>query len=96
MQQLLHVAIRSVLEKPARYMKVLEGVCSESYSSRSWCAFKPKDGSSKQPLSGCTVSVVDPDLVESSTSICLGEYGGSPTLYRATYDPTIKTASSKI
>ncbi|BBG94565.1 hypothetical protein Prudu_002878 [Prunus dulcis] len=52
---------------PFERYKSAEGVCSESYSSEGciaerWSAFKPKDGVSK-PLSGCTVSVVDQDLL---------------------------------
>ncbi|KAI5351538.1 hypothetical protein L3X38_004429 [Prunus dulcis] len=37
-------------------------VCSESYSSRSWSAFKPEDGSFEAIIS-CTVSLVDRDLL---------------------------------
>ncbi|KAI5324104.1 hypothetical protein L3X38_033177 [Prunus dulcis] len=55
MQQLLPVAIRSVLEKLARYMKVL----------KSWSAFKLEDGSfeaiirlHKREQSGCKISTV--------------------------------------
>ncbi|CAL9011951.1 unnamed protein product [Prunus brigantina] len=87
MQQLLPVAIRSVLEKPARYMKVLkgyvqnrtrpEGCIAEQYIAEEAVEFctdhlsdvstvgvpsSPKMGVSK-PLSGCTVSVVDRDLL---------------------------------
>ncbi|BBG93461.1 hypothetical protein Prudu_001473 [Prunus dulcis] len=66
MQQLLPVAIRSVLEKPARYMKVLKGYVQnrtrpEGCIAERWSAFKPKW--SFKPLSGCTVSVVDQDLL---------------------------------
>ncbi|BBG99224.1 hypothetical protein Prudu_008839 [Prunus dulcis] len=94
MQQLLPVAIRSVLEKPARwmypferYMKVLkgyvqnrtrpEGCIAERYIAEEAVEFctqhlsdvstvgvpsSQKMGVSK-PLSGCTVSVVDQDLL---------------------------------
>ncbi|KAI5317472.1 hypothetical protein L3X38_037179 [Prunus dulcis] len=87
MQQLLPVAIRSVLEKPARYMKVLkgyvqnrtrpEGCIAERYIAEEEVEFctqhlsdvstvgvpsSQKMGVSK-PLSGCTVSVVDQDLL---------------------------------
>ncbi|KAI5334657.1 hypothetical protein L3X38_024790 [Prunus dulcis] len=87
MQQLLPVAIRSVLEKPARYMKVLkgyvqnrtrpEGCITERYIAEEAVEFctqhlsdvstvgvpsSQKMGVSK-PLSGCTVSVVDQDLL---------------------------------
>ncbi|KAI5314043.1 hypothetical protein L3X38_043219 [Prunus dulcis] len=87
MQQLLPVAIRSVLEKPARYMKVLkgyvqnrtrpEGCIAERYIAEEAVEFctqhlsdvstvgvpsSQKIGVSK-PLSGCTVSVVDQDLL---------------------------------
>ncbi|CAL8167934.1 unnamed protein product [Prunus armeniaca] len=94
MQQLLPVAIRSVLEKPARwmypferYMKVLkgyvqnrtrpEGCIAERYIAEEAVEFctehlsdvstvgvpsSQKMGVSK-PLSGCTVSVVDRDLL---------------------------------
>ncbi|BBH02402.1 hypothetical protein Prudu_012946 [Prunus dulcis] len=94
MQQLLPVAIRSVLEKPARwmypferYMKVLkgyvqnrtrpEGCIAERYIAEEAVEFctqhlsdvstvrvpsSKKMGVSK-PLSGCTVSVVDQDLL---------------------------------
>ncbi|KAI5335862.1 hypothetical protein L3X38_025996 [Prunus dulcis] len=87
MQQLLPVAIRSVLEKPARYMKVLkgyvqnrtrpEGCIAEQYIAEEAVEFctqhlsdvstvgvpsSQKMGVSK-PLSGCTVSVVDQDLL---------------------------------
>ncbi|KAI5316906.1 hypothetical protein L3X38_036613 [Prunus dulcis] len=87
MQQFLPVAIRSVLEKPARYMKVLkgyvqnrthpEGCIAERYIAEEAVEFctqhlsdvstvgvpsSPKMGVSK-PLSGCTMSVVDQDLL---------------------------------
>ncbi|KAI5334540.1 hypothetical protein L3X38_024673 [Prunus dulcis] len=87
MQQLVPVAIRSVLEKPARYMKVLkgyvqnrtrpEGCIAERYIAEEAVEFctqhlydvstvgvpsSQKIGVSK-PLSGCTVSVVDQDLL---------------------------------
>ncbi|KAI5318167.1 hypothetical protein L3X38_037875 [Prunus dulcis] len=87
MQQLLPVAIRSVLEKPARYIKVLkgyvqnrtrpEGCIAERYIAEEAVEFctqhlsdvstvgvpsSQKMGVSK-PLSGCTVSVVDQDLL---------------------------------
>ncbi|KAI5316571.1 hypothetical protein L3X38_036278 [Prunus dulcis] len=87
MQQLLPVAIRSVLEKPARNMKVLkryvqnrtrpEGCIAERYIAEEAVEFctqhlsdvstvgvpsSQKMGVSK-PLSGCTVSVVDQDLL---------------------------------
>ncbi|BBN70104.1 hypothetical protein Prudu_1434S000100, partial [Prunus dulcis] len=67
MQQLLPVAIRSVLEKPTRYMKVLKGYVQnrarpEGCIAERWSAFKPEMGVSK-PLSGCTVSLVDRDLL---------------------------------
>ncbi|KAI5312908.1 hypothetical protein L3X38_042082 [Prunus dulcis] len=87
MQQLLPVAIRSVLEKPARYMKVLkgyvqnrtrpEGCIAERYIAKEAVEFctqhlsdvstvgvpsSQKMGVSK-PLSDCTVSVVDQDLL---------------------------------
>ncbi|KAI5351555.1 hypothetical protein L3X38_004446 [Prunus dulcis] len=87
MQQLLPVAIRSVLEKPVRYMKVLkgyvqnrtrpEGCIAERYIAEEAVEFctqhlsdvstvgvpsSQKMGISK-PLSGCTVSVVDQDLL---------------------------------
>ncbi|KAI5338983.1 hypothetical protein L3X38_018255 [Prunus dulcis] len=87
MQQLLPVAIRSVLEKRARYMKVLkgyvqnrtrpEGCIAERYIAEEAVEFctqhlsdvstvgvpsSQKMGVSK-PLSGCTVSVVDQDLL---------------------------------
>ncbi|CAL8112871.1 unnamed protein product [Prunus armeniaca] len=87
MQQLLPVAIRSVLEKPARYMKVLkgyvqnrtrpEGCIAERYIAEEAVEFctehlsdvstvgvpsSQKMGVSK-PLSGCTVNVVDRDLL---------------------------------
>ncbi|BBN70421.1 transposable element gene [Prunus dulcis] len=67
MQQLLPVAIRSVCGEACKIYESAEGVCSESYSSEGciaerWSAFKPKMGVSK-PLSGCTVSVVDQDLL---------------------------------
>ncbi|KAI5334497.1 hypothetical protein L3X38_024630 [Prunus dulcis] len=87
MQQLLPVAIRSVLEMPARYMKVLkgyvqnrtrpEGCIAERYIAEEAVEFctqhlsdvstvgvpsSQKMGVSK-PLSGCTVSVVDQDLL---------------------------------
>ncbi|KAI5342813.1 hypothetical protein L3X38_010689 [Prunus dulcis] len=87
MQQLLLVEIRSVLEKPARYMKVLkgyvqnhtrpEGCIAERYIAEEAVEFctqhlsgvstvgvpsNQKMGVSK-PLSGCTVSVVDQDLL---------------------------------
>ncbi|VVA41815.1 PREDICTED: transposon, partial [Prunus dulcis] len=85
MQQLLLVAIRSVLEKPARYIKVLkgyvqnrtrpEGCIAERYIAEEAvefciylmlvqleCLQAKKMGVSK-PLSGCTVSVVDQDLL---------------------------------
>ncbi|BBN68176.1 transposable element gene, partial [Prunus dulcis] len=50
-----------------RYMKVLKGYVQnrtrpEGCIAERWSAFKPKDGVSK-PLSGCTVSVVDQDLL---------------------------------
>ncbi|BBG93682.1 hypothetical protein Prudu_001767 [Prunus dulcis] len=66
-QELLPVAIRSVLEKPARYMKVLKGYVQNR--TRPDVALlsvgvpsSQKTGVSK-PLSGCTVSVVDQDLL---------------------------------
>ncbi|CAL8169752.1 unnamed protein product [Prunus armeniaca] len=69
MQQLLPVAIRSVLEKPARYMKVLKGyvqnrTCPEGCIAERTVGVpsSQKMGVSK-PLSGCTVSVVDRDLL---------------------------------
>ncbi|CAL2253377.1 unnamed protein product [Prunus armeniaca] len=87
MQQLLPVAIRSVLEKPARYMKVLkgyvqnrtrpEGCMVERYIAEEAVEFctehlsevntvgvpsSQKMGVSK-PLSGCTISLVDRDLL---------------------------------
>ncbi|CAL9024418.1 unnamed protein product [Prunus brigantina] len=80
MQQLLHVAIRSVLEKPARYAITRlcfffnaisvyseeEAVefCTEHLSDVSTVGVpsSQKMGVSK-PLSGCTVSVVDQDLL---------------------------------
>ncbi|CAL8135784.1 unnamed protein product [Prunus armeniaca] len=87
MQQLLHVAICSVLEKPARYMKVLkgyvqnrtrpEGCIAERYIVEEAVEFciehlsdvstvgvpsSQKMGVSK-PLSSCTVSLVDWDLL---------------------------------
>ncbi|KAI5338322.1 hypothetical protein L3X38_017593 [Prunus dulcis] len=87
MQQLHPVTIRSVLEKPARYMKVLkgyvqnrtrpEGCIAERYIAEEAVEFctqhlsdvstvgvpsSKKMGVSK-PLSGCTVSVVDQDLL---------------------------------
>ncbi|CAL2247062.1 unnamed protein product [Prunus armeniaca] len=87
MQQLLPVAIRSVLEKPARYMKVLkgyvqnrtrpEGCIAERYIAKKavkFCTEHLSDVSTvgvpssqkmevSKPLSGCTVSVVDRDLL---------------------------------
>ncbi|KAI5317713.1 hypothetical protein L3X38_037420 [Prunus dulcis] len=87
MQQLLPVAIRSVLEKPARYMKVLkgyvqnrtrpEGCIAERYIAEEaveFCTQHLSDVSTvgvpsiqkmgvSKPLSGCTVSVVDQDLL---------------------------------
>ncbi|CAL8089587.1 unnamed protein product [Prunus armeniaca] len=87
MQQLLPVAIRSVLEKSARYMKVLKGYvqnrtrpkgciveryiakeavefCTEhlSYVNTVGVPSSQKMGVSK-PLSSCTVSLVDRDLL---------------------------------
>ncbi|KAI5351306.1 hypothetical protein L3X38_004197 [Prunus dulcis] len=62
MQQLLPVAIRSVLEKPARYMKVLKGYVQNRTRPEGCIAERQKMGVSK-PLSGCTVSVVDQDLL---------------------------------
>ncbi|BBN70280.1 hypothetical protein Prudu_1455S000400 [Prunus dulcis] len=45
--------------------------CTEHLSDvNSWSAFKPEDGS------------FEAIIRLHSTSICLGEYGGSPTLYR--------------
>ncbi|CAL2277764.1 unnamed protein product [Prunus armeniaca] len=87
MQQLLPVAIRSILEKPARYMKVLkgyvqnrtrpEGCIAERYIAEEaveFCTEHLSDVSTvgvpssqnmgvSKPLSGCTVSVVDRDLL---------------------------------
>ncbi|CAL2276868.1 unnamed protein product [Prunus armeniaca] len=87
MQQLLPVANRFVLEKPARYIKVLkgyvqnrnhpEGCIAERYIAKEAVEFctenlsdvstvgvpsSQKMGVSK-PLSGCTVSLVDRDLL---------------------------------
>ncbi|BBG93901.1 hypothetical protein Prudu_002048 [Prunus dulcis] len=90
MQQLLPVAIRSVLEKPARYAITrlcfffkaicakteyvqnrnhLEGCIAERYIAEDavefctdWSAIKPEYGLSK-PLSDCTMSLVDWDLL---------------------------------
>ncbi|CAL2271032.1 unnamed protein product [Prunus armeniaca] len=80
MQQLLPVAIRSVLEKPARYVQNRtrpEGCIAERYTPEEAVEFctehlsdvstvgvpsSQKMGVSK-PLSGCTVSVVDRDLL---------------------------------
>ncbi|KAI5342535.1 hypothetical protein L3X38_010410 [Prunus dulcis] len=62
MQQLLPVAIRSVLEKPARYMKVLKGYVQNHTRPEVGVPSSQKMGVSK-PLSGCTVSVVDQDLL---------------------------------
>ncbi|CAL2244697.1 unnamed protein product [Prunus armeniaca] len=75
MQQLLHVAIRSVLEKPARIVLVPKVAlryiaeeaiefCTEHLSDVSTVGVpsSQKMGVSK-PLSGCTVSIVDRDLL---------------------------------
>ncbi|CAL9018745.1 unnamed protein product [Prunus brigantina] len=78
-------------------MKVPEGCIAERYIAEEaveFCKEHLSDVSTvgvpssqnmgvSKPLSGCTVS----GPIEPSTSICLGEYGGSPTLYRATYYP---------
>ncbi|KAI5342529.1 hypothetical protein L3X38_010404 [Prunus dulcis] len=58
MQQLLPVAIRSVLEKPARYMKVLKGYVQNRT--------RPEGCIAERYIAeeaGCTVSVVDQDLL---------------------------------
>ncbi|KAI5313313.1 hypothetical protein L3X38_042487 [Prunus dulcis] len=53
MQQLLPVAIRSVLEKPVRYMKVLKGYVQNHTRPEVGVPSSQKMGVSK-PLSGCT------------------------------------------
>ncbi|CAL2275991.1 unnamed protein product [Prunus armeniaca] len=87
MQQLLPVAIHSVLEKPTRYMKVLkgyvqnrirpEGCIAERYIAEEAVEFCTKHLSDvntvgvplsqkmevSKPLSGCTISLVDRDLL---------------------------------
>ncbi|BBN67928.1 hypothetical protein Prudu_227S000600 [Prunus dulcis] len=74
MQQLLPVAIRSVLEKPARwmypferYMKVLKGYVQNRTRPKVALLSVGVPSSQKmgvsKPLSGCTVSVVDQDLL---------------------------------
>ncbi|BBG93712.1 hypothetical protein Prudu_001807 [Prunus dulcis] len=114
MQQLLPVAIRSVLEKPAihlvrevrlcgpvyftwmypfeRYMKVLKGYVQNVLIPKvallsGWSAFSEKMGVSK-PLSGCTVSVVDQDLLNQAHLYALENTEEVlPYIEYATYDP---------
>ncbi|KAI5324901.1 hypothetical protein L3X38_033974 [Prunus dulcis] len=62
MQQLLPVAIRSVLEKLARYMKVLKRYVQNRTHPEVGVPSSQKMGLSK-PLSGCTMSLVDRDLL---------------------------------
>ncbi|KAI5317354.1 hypothetical protein L3X38_037061 [Prunus dulcis] len=86
MQQLLPASIRSVLEKPARYMKVLKGY-AQNHTHPEGCI-------AERYIAEEAVEFCAEYLSDVSTSICLGEYGGSPTLYRGTYDH-IKTTYPK-
>ncbi|BBH05329.1 transposable element gene [Prunus dulcis] len=101
MQQLLPVAIRSVLEKPARwmypferYMKVLKGYVQNRTRPEGCIAERTvgvpssqKMGVSK-PLSGCTVSVVDQDLLNQAHLYVLENTEEVlPYIEYATYDP---------
>ncbi|KAI5312683.1 hypothetical protein L3X38_041857 [Prunus dulcis] len=79
MQQLLPMAIRSILEKPARYMKVLKGYVQNRAHLEGCIA--------EQYIVEKAVEFCTKHLSDVNTSVCLGEYRGSPTLYQGTYDP---------
>ncbi|KAI5347527.1 hypothetical protein L3X38_000414 [Prunus dulcis] len=94
MQQLLPVAIRSVLEKPARYMKVLKGYVQNRTRPEGCIAERYI---AEEAVEFCTQHLSDVSTVgvpfkpkdgSFKAIIRLHKYGGSPTLYRVpTYDP---------